>query len=333
MKSKKRVVVVGGGTGTYTTLLGLKKYSINPSVIVTMTDSGGSNRVIRDEFGLLPTSDIRQAIVALSDTNSNGLLRDLFTYRYSQGTGISGMTFGNLFMAALTDILGSQSEAIDKTCKLFNVQGDIIPVTYNNSHLVARYDNGQQVLGEHEIDEPASDVLGHRIIDLELIPKAVSNPKAIKSIEEANLIIFSPGDLYTSLLCNLVVGNISKSIAKSKAKKVLVVNLMTKNGQTNGFKASDFLKEVNKYLGGNYIDYVIINNNLKFKDKIIRRYHQENAEVVIYDLEPIPYKNLKVYRKDLVSSQIYKKPKSDHLVRSLVRHDPDKLAKAILSLL
>src|SRR3989344_9040305 len=144
MKSntKKKVVVVGGGTGTYTVLSGLKKYThLNISVIVSMMDSGGSNRVIRDEFGLLPTSDIRQCMVALSSEKPSELLRELFTYRFNQGTGISGLSFGNLFMAALTDIYGSQEEEIKKTCEFLDVQGEIIPVTYENTPLVARYDN------------------------------------------------------------------------------------------------------------------------------------------------------------------------------------------------
>ena len=128
---KKKVVVIGGGTGTYTVLTGLKKYSqLDLSVIVAMLDSGGSNRVIRDEFGLLPTSDIRQCMVALSSEKPSEIVRELFTYRYNQGTGITGMTFGNLFMAALTDIYGSQEVAIEKTNEFLDVQGTIIPVTF-----------------------------------------------------------------------------------------------------------------------------------------------------------------------------------------------------------
>ena len=142
----KKIVVIGGGTGTYAILKGLKSFPVHLSAIISMTDSGGSNRVLRDEFGLLPTSDIRQCIAALASDNANGLIRELFTYRYNQGTGISGMTFGNLFMAALADICGSQEAAIEKTCQLLEVKGDIIPVTLDNTHLVARYENGEQVL-------------------------------------------------------------------------------------------------------------------------------------------------------------------------------------------
>jgi len=159
---KKKIVVFGGGTGTYTVLSGLKKYkNLDISVVVSMMDDGGSNRVIRDEFGLLPTSDLRQCIVALASDNSDKILRKLFTYRYSLGTGISGMTFGNLFMAALTDIYhGNQKKAIEETCELLGVAGKIIPVTFDNTNLVAMYENGRQVLGEHFIDEPREELLG-----------------------------------------------------------------------------------------------------------------------------------------------------------------------------
>src|SRR3989339_1415438 len=179
---KKKIVVIGGGTGTYTTLLGLKKYNFDISVIVSMTDSGGSNRVIRDEFGLLPTSDIRQALVALASEDVDDLYRKLFTYRYHQGTGINGMTFGNLFMLALTDILGSQKQALKETCRLLGVRGKILPVTYDNSQLLARYDNGRQVLGEHFIDEPTEEFALHKIIELETIPQATANPEAVSAI-------------------------------------------------------------------------------------------------------------------------------------------------------
>src|SRR3989337_4523655 len=132
---KKKIVVIGGGTGAHTVLSGLKKYPVDLAAIVSMTDSGGSNRVIRDEFGLLPTSDIRQVMVAMASDDSDELLRKLFTYRYNSGTGISGMTYGNLFMAALTDIYGNQEKAIEKTCEVLDVQGQVIPVTYDSVQL------------------------------------------------------------------------------------------------------------------------------------------------------------------------------------------------------
>ena len=153
-----KVVCIGGGTGTFVALKGLKEYPVDLTAIVTMADSGGSNKRIRDEFGLLPTSDIRQCFVALADENGDaGLMRDLFMYRFEKGQGIAGMTFGNLFMAALADILGSQAEAIRQTRKVLRIKGKVIPVTYTDTNLSARYEDGHVVSEEHLIDEPEHD--------------------------------------------------------------------------------------------------------------------------------------------------------------------------------
>jgi uncharacterized cofD-like protein len=328
---KKKVVVIGGGTGAYTVLSGLRKYPLELSVIITMMDSGGSNKVIRDEFGLLPTSDIRQCMVALASEKSHELLRKLFTYRYSLGTGISGMTFGNLFMAALTDIFSSQEEAIQKTCEILDVQGTILPVTYDRVELLARYDNGKQVLGEHYIDEPDQKQGNHKIVELEVIPKASANPKALKAIREADIIILGPGDLYTSIICNLVVAGIARAVAVSRAKKVFVMNLMTKFGQTSGFAASDHIESLETYLGKGAIDYCLVNKDNHYSKAILDRYKQEKAFVVKDDLGSPS--GLKVIRRKLSSKKVYTKPGSDKLTRSLIRHDQTKLASAIVSLL
>lgn len=328
----RRVVCIGGGTGLFVTLSGLKKYkNLHLSAIVSMTDSGGSNRVLRDEFGLLPTSDIRQCIVALASEKSSGLLRDLFTYRYNQGIGISGMTFGNLFMAALSDIYGSQEKAISETCKLFDVKGEIIPVTYDNSHLVARYENGRLVMGEHFIDEPAKDMGRYKIVELTVFPKARPNPKALTAIKQASIIVIGPGDLYTSILANLVIPKISESIRKSKAKKLFIVNLMTKFGQTNHFGARQHLEVIENHIGKGTVDYCLVNKSKKPEIQIIKRYKEEGSDSIKDDLgNP---KRPKIIRKNLVSKTLYKKPKSDFLVRSLIRHDSKKLAKEIVALL
>jgi len=327
---KKKVVVIGGGTGTYQVLLGLKKFPLDLSVIVSMMDSGGSNRVIRDEFGLLPTSDIRQCIVALSSERPPEIVRKLFTYRYNAGTGIAGMTFGNLFMAALTDIYGSQEVAIEKTCEFLDVQGKIIPVTFENTNLVALYENGRQVLGEHTIDEPPDELARLRIVHIDVFPKAKANPKALSAIREADLLVLGPGDLYTSVLPNLVIEGISKEIKKTKAKVVFVMNLMTRWGQTNDFTAKDFLTEIEKYVGSGSIDFVLVNNG-KIPKKAIDWYKKVKSVPVKDDLGET--KKVKVIRADFVSKEFYHKVASDILTRSLIRHDPDKLAKAIVSLI
>lgn len=323
--------MIGGGTGTYTILTGLKKYSnLDLSVIVSMMDDGGSNRVIRDEFGLLPTSDIRQCIVALAGSDSDETLRKLFTYRYEQGVGISGMTFGNLFMAALTDIYkGDQKKAIKETCEVLGVKGKVIPVTFDKVHLMATYANGKQVLGEHDIDEPSPEQGKYRITRLDVVPRARVNQDAIDAIRKADLIILGPGDFYTSVIPNIVINNLAREIAIAPGKLLFVMNLMTKFGQTSGFKASDFISEVEKYVG-RIPDYCLINNTDKFPKGILRKYKAEHAELVENDLDG---SKMKVVKKNLVSSKVYIKPKSDKIARSLIRHDSNKLAKAVVDLL
>ena len=328
----KKIVVIGGGTGTYTVLSGLKKYPVDLSVIVTMMDSGGSNRVMRDELGLLPTSDLRQCLVALASDESSEVLRKLFTYRYENGVGLSGMTFGNLFMAALSDIYSSQKEALEKTCEMLDVKGNIIPVTYDKTNLVARYENGKQVLGEHEIDEPDEVQGEYKIVELEVFPRVDANPDAVNAIKEADLVVLGPGDLYTSILCNIVVPGIAEALSNTKAKVVFVTNLMTKFGQTNKYKASDYLVELEKYLGEGVLDFIIINNTKTYPPGILSRYKQERAKPVKDDLGE-KNETVQIVRAQLISDTVYTKAKSDKLNRSLIRHDSDKLAKTVISLL
>ena len=326
----KKIVVIGGGTGTYTVLTGLKKYPVELSAIISMMDSGGSNRVIRDEFGLLPTSDLRQCMVALSSEKPTEIVRKLFTYRYNAGTGITGMTFGNLFMAALTDIYGAQEKAIEKTCEFLDVQGKIIPVTLENTNLVALYENEKQVLGEHAIDEPPEELARLKIVHIDVFPKAKANPKAVKEIKDADLIILGPGDLYTSVLPNLVIDGIADSIAKTKGKVVFVMNLMTRWGQTNNYTAYDFLTEMETYLGKGNVDFILVNNG-KIPKKAIEWYKKVKAKPVKDNLNRVT--KTRVVRTNFVDNEFYQKPRSDKLTRSLVRHDSDKLAKVINSLL
>lgn len=340
----KKIVVIGGGTGTYTVLSGLKKYdNVELTAVVSMADSGGSNRILRDDFGLLPTSDIRQCLVALSDNNGEQVLwRKLFTYRYNKGVGIAGMTFGNLFMAALTDILGSQAKAIEKTGQILKIKGKVIPVSFDDVQLMATYENGAQVVGEHFIDEPKKEHDGKcRIKKLVTVPKAKANPEALKAISEADYIILGPGDLYTSVLANLAIGGISKAICESKAKVIYVMNLMTKYGQTYGMSASEHISEMEKYINQELriknslqdkheakkrINYIILNNGV-ITDGVLKKYEKEMACPVVDDLKEED--GYKVIRENLIPSAAIKKVSGDILKRSFIRHDAVKLAKVI----
>jgi uncharacterized cofD-like protein len=328
-KNNKKIVCIGGGTGVSVTLSGLKKYPVDLSAVVSMADSGGANRIIRDEFGLLPNSDLRQCFVALSeDSNSSEQsLRKLFTYRFHKGRGFKGMTFGNLFIVALTDIFGSQIKAIKKTSQILKIKGKVLPVTLNNSNLVAIYENGKKVIGENFIDEPRHD--GKlKIEKVYLQPKAKAYSEAVKAILDADTIVIGPGDLYTSLITNLLVEGISRALQKTRAKIVYVLNLMTRYGQTYNFTAKDHVQVLEKYLGRNCLDFVLVNSS-PIPKTALKEYKREKEAPVIDNLKN---NHFKVIRGDFLSRKAIKKVPGDILRRSLVRHDSDKLAKIILSL-
>lgn len=323
------VVCIGGGTGTFVVLKGLKKFPLKLSAIVSMSDSGGSNKRIRDEFGLLPTSDIRQCLVALSDENHGaGLLRKLFMYRFEKGEGISGMTFGNLFMAALTDILGSQELAFRETGKVLRIHGTVIPVTLTKTNLVATYEDGTVSTEEHVIDEPKHDGT-LKITALSLNPHAPANGEAISAIQKADCIILGPGDLFTSILPNILVDGIKEAIAHSHAKIIYVMNLMTKYGQTLQFTAKDHLEQLEQYLGP-CITHVLINTTA-LPEQALEVYKKTNEYPVKDDLNGTS--TFTIVRADIANDEIIKKSNSDVLIRSLIRHDSDKIANVILSII
>lgn len=326
--SAKKVVVIGGGTGIHNLLIGLKKYTPNITAIVSTLDSGGSSGRLRDQFGHLPPGDVRQSLVALSpDQESFLTLRKLFTYRFNKGQGLEGHTFGNLLLTALTEIEGSEEKAIEAAAAILGLNGKVVPVTLQQAHLTAKYEDGTVVTGEHEIDEPKHD--GRlKIIDFYLTPKAQCNPKAVQEIKQADLIVIGPGDLYTSLIANLLVDGIAEAIRNSPAKKIYVTNLMTKYGQTFGFNATEHVQEIQKYLGGDVLDYVLLNTSVLPED-IVALYREENDYPVKDDLKENHYQ---IKRTELLSPLAYQKVEGDLLRRSLIRHDSEKLAEAVMGL-
>lgn len=327
-KHVPKIVCIGGGTGTFVVLKGLKHFHNSLSAIITMSDSGGSNKRLRDEFGLLPTSDLRQCLVALSDENGGiGVLRKLFMYRFEKGNGIQGMTFGNLFMAALSDILGSQEEAIRQTSKVLRIQGTVIPVSFTDTNLFAQYEDGHILTEEHLIDEPPHDGK-MKITDVYLKPAAVANPEAIEAIMKADMVVLGPGDLFTSILPNILVDGIAQALRTSNAKKVYIANLMTKYGQTYSFSARDHVEAIKRYVG--VLPDVVILNDSSIPTKAIEFYKQSHEEQVVDDMKDVT--DCLVVRADVVSRQFTQKSKSDTLVRSLIRHDSMKLASVIMQL-
>ncbi|MEX0616482.1 MAG: uridine diphosphate-N-acetylglucosamine-binding protein YvcK [Candidatus Woykebacteria bacterium] len=322
-KNDLKIVVVGGGTGTYTVLSGLKRFNKNLTAVVTMMDSGGSSGRLRDEFGILPPGDVRQSIVALSADTS--VLRKLFNYRFEKGQGLEGHSFGNIFLTALSKVTGGMDKAIQETSKILNIRGRVLPVTTDHAHLVARYEDGNVVEGEGNIDEPKHD--GKlKIEEISLEPSPAPYEETLEAIKDSNVIVLGPGDLFTSIIPNLLVPEVAKAICRSGAIKIYIVNLMTKYGQTYGFSAESHVSALEKYLGKGCLNFVFINKT-SLPDDILKKYEEEHDFPVEDDLEDRGYK---VVRTDLLAEGPIKKAKGDTLKRSLIRHDSKKLAESIM---
>lgn len=315
----KKVTVIGGGTGTFVVLSGLKKYSFDLSVVVSMMDSGGSTGRLRDQLGILPPGDLRQCLVALSDAPI--LWRKLFLYRFEKGD-LEGHNFGNIFLAALEKVSRSYDEAIKTASYVLKTKGKVVPVTFDKLHLAVEYESGNRVTGESLIDE--NHLEKSRIKKAYLQPQGKVNPRAIKSIEEADFIVIGPGDLYTSIIPVLLVDGVSQAIKKSRAKIIYIMNLMTKSGQTTNYKATDHLKDLVNYMGRGP-DYILINNG-EISPDVLAIYKRYNEVRVENDLNKNGYK---IVEKDLLDDKKIEKNTADILYRSILRHDSEKVAEEL----
>lgn len=289
----------------------LKNYPVNLSAIVTMADDGGSSGILRDEYGVLPPGDIRRALAALS--GSDRVLRNLFAYRFKSGS-LAGHSFGNIFLSALEKTSGSFSMAVKKAQEILNVRGAVIPVTLSKTRLFAELENGEIIRGETNIDIPKHDPRV-KIRRVSLMPPVRANPDALTAIKKADEIIIGPGDLYTSIIPNLLVEGLSRAIAKSKAKKTYVVNLMTKYGETNNFKAGDFVSTVEKYLGPEVLDYIVVNKK-KPDEKLLKFYKKKDRAIFV---EP-NIRDKRIILTNLLTGGRF------------IRHDKNKLAELLFKL-
>lgn len=315
----KKVVVVGGGTGNFAVLRGLKNYDVELSAIVSMADDGGSTGILRDELGVLPPGDVRQCLVALS--NSSSMMRSLMNYRFENG-GLEGHSFGNLLLSALEKVTGSFEKAVDEMGKILSIKGKVIPVTTHEVRLKMLLDNRRVLEGEKEIYLSQEIDQGYKTIYLE--PYASVNPRAIEELKTADLIVIGPGGLYTSLIPNFLVEGLAEALNSSSAKKIFVVNLMNRKGQTLGFKTSDYLKEMVKFTGEDIFDYILVNNQ-KPPQELIEVYADEG------DLVENDMKESRVIEAPFLG-EIASPSKRDLMKRNLIRHDPKKLAQELMKI-
>lgn len=327
-KSEVKIAVIGGGTGSFTMLSALKKYTNQIAAIVSMADDGSSTGVLRDEHGTLPAGDVRQCLVALSDSPK---VRSLFEYRFDTGT-FNGHSFGNILLTALEKITGDFSQAVETASEILRIRGTVIPATLDDVRLKMEWKSKSLILrGERVIDSEYFQY-DPRKAKLSLTPKPQPNPMAIAAIEQADIVVIAPGDLYTSLGPLLVIDGIGEALEKTKAKKVYVANLVSKQGQTDGFTVSDHAAEIERFAGKHFLDYVLYNKQAPSK-VVAERYKAEGGYVTVADIDTLEKQHYKAIGGNFLGDMAVQND-ADTLIhkRSLIRHNAQEVARHILDI-
>lgn len=313
-----RIVTIGGGTGNFTVLSGLKKYPVELTAVVSMADDGGSTGVLRDELGVLPPGDIRQCLVALAEAQRS--VREVMSYRFTKGS-LRGHTIGNLILSGLEQMTGSLEEAIQRAGGILSVRGAVVPSTYTKVKLCAELGTGRILSGQTKIADANLFMLKRMF----LRPRATANPKAIQAILAAEYLIVGPGDFYSSLIPNFLVPGIAAAVRRSKARLVYVCNIMTKLNQTTNWTVKDFAGHMERYVRRRF-DFVLYNTAYP-PTKLIARYALEGEELVM----PGGLEGRQKYiGAPLFGPHVSHSSKGDRLIRPLIRHDADKLASVIM---
>lgn len=307
------VVVIGGGTGLSTLLRGLKVTTTNITAIVTVADDGGSSGRLRTDLGILPPGDLRSCLVALADTEP--LMERLFQYRFGGVGDLAGHSFGNLYIAAMTQVVGDVERALQESSKILAVRGQVLPATACSVRLSAEMDDGTIVEGESNIPL-AGKVIRRVMLDPVDAPAVQS---ALQAIDEADIVVLGPGSLYTSLLPNLLVRDIAQAIRQTKAVRIYVCNVMTQPGETDGYSAADHVRALVDHAGTGLLDYALVNVE-NVAACLLDNYARQGACPVAPDIDAVEALGVKAIRSRLISES------------NLVRHDPVRLAKLILSM-
>jgi uncharacterized cofD-like protein len=310
---RPRIVVIGGGTGLSVMLRGLKEKPLDITAIVTVADDGGSSGILRSELEMVPPGDIRNVLTALADVEP--LLGKMLEYRFQKGQGLAGHSLGNLILAAMCDITGDFVTGVRELSRVFAVRGRVLPAANHAIVLKAEMSDGSIVVGESKIPK-AGKVIKRVFIE----PADVSPlPEAIEALQQADAIVLGPGSLYTSILPNLLVPEIARTIVQSKALKIFICNVMTQPGETDGYSVSDHIKALHDHVEQDLFDYVIVNNG-EIPPQVQERYAEKGAKVVHLDLDEVTQKGYKVIADQLV------------LFRTYLRHDAEKLSQHIYQL-
>jgi uncharacterized cofD-like protein len=311
--SKPRIVSIGGGTGLSTLLRGLKKIKARLSVIVTVTDDGGSSGRLREELHVLPPGDIRNCMIAMSEDEH--LMSRLFRFRFNSEGGLHNHSFGNLFLTAMAGITGDFAEAVHLTSEVLAIKGVIYPSTNSNVRLRAELEDGSWVEGETRITASHQKI---RCVQLEP-PGAHPLPEALEAILAADVITIGPGSLYTSLIPNMLVNQVISAIRASKATKIYIQNIMTQPGETDHYSASDHVDVLARHCGGILFPHILLNDGIPSPD-ILKKYSAENAALVEIDRDRLRALGLKMVERDLLAQD------------GVIRHDPDRLAQAVMEI-
>lgn len=313
-----KIVTIGGGTGLSVLLRGLKKYTENLTAIVTVSDDGGGSGILREDMGMLPPGDIRNCVVALANTEP--IIESLMQYRFKDGQ-LKGQSFGNLFIAALNDICGSFDEAVKEISNVLAVTGKVLPVTLEDVVLFAELEDGTVIKGESQIPIK-QQTTNQRIKKIFIKPSnCKALPEAIEAIQDADAVILGPGSLYTSIIPNLLIKDISKAIQKSDAIKVYVSNIMTQQGETIGYSLGDHINAIYQHSDKIEIDYAIVNNG-EIPDNLLEKYRTENATPVKIDYNVIRDMNIRIIEGDFVNIE-----------KDYLRHNYSYLSEVIFELI
>lgn len=289
----KKVVILGGGTGTSTLVRGLKEFPVDLSVVVSVCDDGKSTGKLREEFDVPAVGDLRRVIASLSETEP--LFEKLLEYRFNTTSDLNGHTVGNLLLVALCNITGNMSDGIESLSKVLNLKGKVLPLTEDNVILMGKMEDESIVEGEHNITKSEKTIK-----DIYYKDEPKINPEVIKDIKESDMIILSMGSLYTSIICNLICDDVIEAIDESKGKILYVCNMFTQPGETDDFTVSDHIKVLNDHLGKRKIDTIVINGG-KIPKKFIEKYHrEEEKDPVIIDKEELNKMNVRIVKDDFI---------------------------------